>query len=301
VRSMSENVKRKKHIRLEPVIFHSLSTVFLIVLGVIMIYPLLNTLAISFNEGLDAMRGGIYLWPRAFTMKNYENVLGMSSIYYGALTSITKTIASVATNLFFTVMLAYSLSRREYILARPITLFFVLTMYFNAGLIPNFMLIRDLGLMNTFTVYWIPHVISAFNLIVIRTYIRSIPESLIESARIDGAREFRILFRIVVPLCIPTLATIALFVAVGSWNSWFDTLLYNTARPELTTLQYELKRMLDSAMQTFAGQGTPGGGNPVSITIRAAATVITAIPILIVYPFLQRYFVTGLTVGSVKE
>ncbi|MCL2030738.1 MAG: carbohydrate ABC transporter permease [Oscillospiraceae bacterium] len=300
---MSEKVKQHKNIYLEPIVFHTLNTLFLIVLGVIMVYPLLNTLAISLNEGVDAVRGGIYLWPRKWTLRNFTSVLGITSIYYGLITSTAKTIVGVIMNIFFTLMLAYALSRREYFLARPITLFFVLTMYFNAGLIPNFILMRDLHLTNTFTVYWLPYVISTFNLIVIRTYIRSIPESLVESARIDGSGEFRILFRIITPLCIPTLATIALFVAVGSWNAWFDTMLYNTRDIRLTTLQYELKKMLDSAMQTFGG-APPGGdtsGQMVTVTIRAAATVITAIPILIVYPFLQRYFVTGLTIGSVKE
>ena len=293
--------KRHKPVHLEPLLFNTFNIIFLLLLCVVMLYPILNTLALSFNEGYDAVKGGIRLWPRVFSAKAYSDVLSRDAIYIGAFISATKTIVAVVTNLFFTMMLAYSLSRREYILSRPITLFFVITMYFNAGLIPNFLLIKDLGLIPSFTVYWIPHVISAFNPIVMRTYIRSIPESLVESSRIDGAGEFRILFRIVFPLCLPTLATIALFVAVGSWNTWFDTMLYNTSNPSLTTLQYELKRMLDTAFTGDPTQINTGEGQVVPLTIRAAATVVTAIPILIVYPFLQRYFVTGLTVGSVKE
>ncbi len=303
-------ISRKK-INVENVIFSTFNTLIMILLCVVMLYPMLNTLAISFNDGLDTVRGGIYLMPRIFTLQNYRVVLKMDTIYNAFVISVLKTIVIVVTNLFFTSMLAYTLSRREFILRKPFTTIFVLTMYFNAGLIPNYLLIKNLGMINTFSVYWIPNIISAFNLIVIRTYIRSIPESFVESARIDGAREFRIFFRIILPLCVPTMATIALFVAVGSWNSWFDTMIYNSGKQHLSTLQYELQKLLANAMS--AGNTTPagtganasaaaGGSNTTTPQgIRAAITIVTAVPILVVYPFLQRYFVTGLSIGGVKE
>jgi putative aldouronate transport system permease protein len=304
-------IENKKKLDVENVIFNTFNTTFLIFLCIVMVYPMLNTLAISFNDGLDTVRGGIYLWPRIFSLQNYRVVLKMDTIYGAFFMSVAKTIVIVVTNLFFTSMLAYTLSRREYVLRKFITTVFVLTMYFNAGLIPNYMLIKNLGMINTFSVYWVPSIISAFNLIVIRTYIRSIPESFIESAKIDGAREFRIFWQIIMPLCIPTLATIALFVAVGSWNSWFDTFLYNSGKQHLSTLQYELQKLLASAMN--AGNRTPGGAGSnagaasgagsvaTPQSIRAAITVVTAVPILVVYPFLQRYFVNGLAIGGVKE
>ena len=299
-----------KNLNAENVIFTTLNTTFLILLSVAMVYPMLNTLAISFNEGMDTVRGGIYLWPRIFSLQNYRVVFHMDTIYGAFMISVTKTIVIVATNLFFTAMLAYALSRREFIFRKSATIIFVMTMYFNAGLIPNYILIRDLHMINTFTVYWLPNIISAFNLIVIRTYIKSIPESFIESAKMDGAREFRIFLQIILPLCVPTLATIALFVAVGSWNSWFDTFLYNSGRQNLSTLQYELQKLLSSAMN--AGNTTQGGGansaaqaGASNVTtpqsIRAAITIVAAVPILAVYPFLQRYFVNGLALGGVKE
>ena len=180
-------------------------------------------------------------------------------------------------------------------------------MYFSAGLIPNYMLIKNLNMINTFSVYWVPNIISAFNLIVIRTYIKSIPESFIESAKIDGASEFRIFMQIILPLSVPTLATIGLFVAVGSWNSWFDTLLYCSAKQSLSTLQYELQKLLASAMSAGNSQGganaaaQSGMGNVTTPqSIRAAITIVTAVPILLVYPFLQRFFVSGITLGGVK-
>ncbi len=298
----------KKNLSAENVIFTTLNSTFLILLSIVMVYPMLNTLAISFNEGMDAVRGGIYLWPRIFSLQNYRVVFHMDTIYGAFMISVLKTIVIVVTNLFFTSMLAYALSRREFIFRKSITVLFVMTMYFNAGLIPNYMLIRDLHLINTFTVYWLPNIISAFNLIVIRTYIRSIPESFIESAKMDGAREFRIFLQIILPLCVPTLATIALFVAVGSWNSWFDTFLYNSAKQSLSTLQYELQKLLASAMNagnTSAGVGSAseqsGAGNVTTPqSIRAAITIVVAVPILLIYPFLQKYFVNGLALGGVK-
>ena len=264
---------------------------------------------------MDTVRGGIYLWPRIFSIQSYRVVLSMDTIYGAFVISVLKTIVIVITNLFFTSMLAYALSRKEFALRKIITVLFVMTMYFNAGLIPNYMLIRDLHMINTFSVYWVPNIISAFNLIVIRTYIKSISESLIESAKIDGAREFRIFLQIIMPLCVPTLATIALFVAVGSWNSWFDTFLYNSGKQSLSTLQYELQKLLASAMNagsnaggsagaaTGANNASTGGATNVatSQSIRSAITIVTAVPILVVYPFLQRYFVNGLALGGVKE
>lgn len=300
--------KKNKKINVENLVFTTLNSTFLIILCMIMLYPMLNTLAISFNESNDTVKGGIYLWPRIFSTNNYRVVFKMDTIYDAFFISILKTIVQVVTNLFFTSMLAYAISRKDYIFRKPITLIFVLTMYFDAGLIPNYLLIRDLGMINTFSVYWIPSIISAFNLIVIRTYIKTIPESFIESAKIDGAREFTIFRKVIIPLIVPTMATIALFVAVGSWNAWFDTFLYNSGKQKLSTLQYELQKLLSNAMS--AGNRNSGGANASAAggsktvtaqAIRASITIVTSVPILIVYPFLQKYFVSGLAIGGVKE
>ncbi len=297
----------KKKINTEKAIFTTLNTSFLLLLAVIMIYPMLNVIAVSFNDPMDTVRGGITLWPRQFSLRNYAVVLSMGTIYNAFFVSVIKTLITVVSNLFFTAMLAYVLSRKEYIFNKPVTVIFVLTMYFNAGMIPNYMLMKNLHLLNTFTVYWLPGMISAFNLIVIRTYIRALPDSLVESARIDGAGEFRIFAQIITPLCLPTLATITLFVAVGSWNDWFTTFLYNPSKQELSTLQYELQKLLASSLMSgssnSSGANVTGGANT-NVTpqsLRSAITVVTAIPILIVYPFLQRFFINGLMLGGVKE
>lgn len=292
----------------ERIIFTTINTTFLVLLAALMIYPLLNTLAISFNDGADAVRGGIGIWPREFSLKNYSVVFHMSTIYQAFFMSVLKTVVVVATNLFFTSMLAYALSRDEFIFRRGITLIFVLTMYFDAGLIPNYLLIKDLGLLNSFHAYWVPTIISAFNLILLRTYMKSIPSEIIESARIDGAGEFRTWWQIVMPLCKPTLAVIGLFVAVGSWNAWLDTLLYNSSEQWLSTLQYELQKLLASSMNAGVNNAAQSGGAAAAaggqvttpIALRSAITMVAAVPILFVYPFLQKHFVSGMMIGSVK-
>jgi putative aldouronate transport system permease protein len=293
--------------QVESVIFNTISGAVLIIFSVMMLYPILNTLAISFNDGIDTVRGGMHLWPRKFTLKNYQTILTSSTIGIAFFNSVLKTVIAVVTNVFFTTMLAYALSRREFVLNKFISLMFVLTMYFGAGLIPTYMLMRNLHLVNSFHVYWVPGILSAFNIIVIRTFIRALPESLIESAKADGAGEFRIFAQIVFPLCMPALATIALFVAVGSWNSWFDTFIYNSTNPKLSTIQYELQKLLSSAMNTNSNQNIASVSSEqvaslqvTPASIRAAITIFTAVPILVVYPFMQRYIVTGLTIGGVK-
>ena len=305
-RRASRGRSRRRKRTVEQIIFTTLNTTFLLALAALMIYPLLNTLAISLDDGMDAVRGGIGIWPRVFSLQNYNVVFNMSTIYQAFFMSVLKTVVVVATNLFFTSMLAYALSRKEFIFRRSITLIFVLTMYFDAGLIPNYLLIKDLGMLNSFQAYWVPTIISAFNLIILRTYMKSIPDEIIESARTDGAGEFRTWWQIVMPLCKPALAVVGLFVAVGSWNSWLDTLLYNSGDPALSTLQYELQKLLASSMNagvnSVAATGSAASGGQVTtpIALRSAITMVAAVPILFVYPFLQKHFVSGLTIGSVK-
>ena len=201
-------------------------------------------------------------------------------------------------------LLAYIVSRKDFLFKSELSLFWVITMYVNGGLIPVLLLYKNLHLLSTFWVYIIPGAVSAFNMLVMRTYMLGIPEELEESAKMDGAGYFTIFIKIISPLCKPVYATVALFVAVGHWNSWFDAMLYNRNKVEYTTLQYELMKLLSSAMQqsgTATGGGQASTGNTVTpITIRSAATIATMAPIIMLYPFLQRYFVTGLTLGGVK-
>ena len=296
-----------KRVAISDRLFDIFKWIFLILFTLATLYPILNTLAVAFNDGLDALRGGIYLWPRTFTLDNFKAVLAKQSLLNAAFISVARTVIATLSQLFLTSLLAYILSRKEFIFRTPVTLLFIFTMYLNAGIIPNYMWLNKIGLTNTFWVYILPGMISAFNLLVIRTYIHGIPESLVESAKIDGASHIRIFWSIILPLCKPVLATVALFIAVGQWNSWFDAMLYNGFNEKLSTLQYELMKLLSSVtsqganandMQNAAQAG--GGGMVTPTSVRAATTIVTALPIVCLYPFLQQYFISGLTIGGVK-
>ncbi len=286
-------------------VFIYLSLIFLCVLT---IYPFINTIAISLNNAIDTVRGGIYLWPRQFTLRNYEKILiGNPAIAQALFISASRAILGSAVSVLSTFCVSYVLSRRDFVLRKVLTPFLVFTMYFSGGLIPSFMLVRNLGLINNFMVYILPGIIGAYNVMVMRSFMESVPESLVEAAFIDGASHYRILFSIMWPLCMPVVATITLFVAVGQWNAWFDTMLYCSSSPKLTTLQYELQKLLtsssnfaaaDSDAAMNAGDAAKAAVTPASI--RSAMTVIAVTPILFTYPFLQRYFVKGLTLGGVK-
>jgi putative aldouronate transport system permease protein len=295
--------------KIENIVFHSLNTLFLLLLAFITLYPFWNTIAISFNDALDAIRGGITFWPRRFTAYNYQVLFKTDAIPRAFFISVARTVINLVTGVFFNALIAFALSRNEFVLRKPFTLILILSMYINAGLIPTFLLYKNLGMYNSFWVYIVPGIINAFNFVVIRTYMRTIPESIIESARMDGYGDFYIFIRIILPLCLPVLATIGLFVAVGSWNSWFDTMIYNSGNAKLHTLQYKLMEYLQASQsQSRTASDAMGlsmasqSSNMVTpMSIRAAITVIASAPILAVYPFMQRYFVVGLNVGGVKE
>ena len=271
-------------------IFTVCNVLFMIAFVVITLYPVLNTLAISLNDGTDALRGGIYLFPRKFTMKNYMTVLEKDNLVTGAYITVARTVVGTVLSLVTNAILAYIVSRKRFLFKQQLSLFWVVTMYVNGGMIPTFLLFKGLHLTNSFWVYVIPGMISAFNMLVIRTYMNGIPDSLEESAQLDGAGYMTIFWKIISPLCKPVYATVALFVAVGQWNSWFDAMLYNRMSSEYTTLQYELMKLLSSvtnqgnsaeAMKNAAGTVTP-------TSVRAAATILTMLPIVCLYPFLQR-------------
>ena len=279
------------------------NTIFMALFVIITLYPVINTLAISLNDGTDALRGGIYLWPRRWTFKNYSTVLQKDNLVTGAIVTVARTVIGTLTCLAANAVLAFIVSRKRFMFKRQLSLFWVITMYVNGGLIPVFLLFKGLHLTNSFWVYIVPGMLNAFNMLVIRTYMEGIPDSLEESAQLDGAGYTEIFLKIISPLCKPVYATVALFVAVGQWNSWFDAMLYNLMSANLTTLQYELMKLLSSvtnqgtsveAMKNASGAVTP-------TSVRAAATILTMLPIICIYPFLQKYFVTGLTLGGVKE
>lgn len=287
-------------------IFDVCNYIIMTIVIVVMLYPFLNVLAISFNESSDTVRGGIYAWPRAFTLDNYQVIMQYDSLVTGFINSVLRTVIGTVLGLFICAMVAYVLSRQDFQARRFVSTVIVLTMFFSGGLIPTYMLMRDLGLINTFAVYILPLLVSAWNIIIIRSFMDGLPYALQESAKMDGANDFTIFLRIILPICKPVLATIALFIAVMQWNMWFDTYIYNSANASLTTLQYELMKILQNT-STSAGIDSVRGNQGADLinrvspeSVRMAITIVTIVPILLVYPFLQRYFVKGMTLGAVK-
>jgi len=276
------------------------------VIIIITLYPFLNITAKSFNDPIDTVKGGITIFPRVATMSNYTGLFEAGSNLPEAFRmSVLRTLVGTISGVLCSAMFAFTLSRADFIFRRLFTIILVVTMYVGGGMIPEYILIRNLGLINNFWVYIIPALINAFNIVVIRAYIETIPPSLQESAKIDGANDLVIFFKIILPLCKPVLATVALFVAVGQWNSWFDTYLYARGARALSTLQFELMKILDSAQSIGSQVDIYSEGlrsakrSPEAL--KMAITVIATVPILLVYPFLQRYFVSGITLGAVKE
>lgn len=286
-------------------VFNGVNYTMMIILSIVTLYPFLNVLAISLNDSLDTVKGGITIFPRAFTFANYINILNNQVIVKSAGVSVLRTAAGTLFGILSTAMVAFVISREDFFARKFVTTVFIVTMYVSGGMIPDYMLIRSLHLMNNFGVYILPGLISVFNVIVLRTFIEGLPYELQESAKLDGANDFTIFIRIIFPLCTPVIATLSLFIAVGQWNSWFDTYLYCGGSKVLSTLQFELQKILMNSQSTsrdIYGTTSEIMANRVSPeSIRMAMTIIATVPILVVYPFVQGYFVKGLTIGAVKS
>ena len=303
----------KRQTQISNVIFDAIIFIVLAFVVVATVYPFWNTIAISFNDGFDSLKGGIKLWPRKFTWQNYADLFTTDEIFHAGLISVSRTVLQTALCVYCTAMLAYALSRKEFVIRKPLTSIVVISMYINAGLIPGYMLMKNLHLIGKFAVYVVPCLVDVFNFILVRTYINGLPDSFVESARIDGANEFKIFMQIIMPLIVPSIAMISLFVAVGAWNSWFDTYLFCSNKTNLHSLQYVLMSYLQAsqnqsssasdagAMAVAAAAGSTSSGRTTPISIRSSITVVATLPILVVYPFVQKYFVVGMTIGGVKE
>ncbi|WP_099203851.1 carbohydrate ABC transporter permease [Scatolibacter rhodanostii] len=286
-------------------VFDVVNTIIMIIIAIVMIYPFWNTIAVSFNDAQDSLRGGITLSPRVFSTYSYQQILTSRLMVTATVNSVLRTVLATVLGVFVSALIAYVLSRKELVGRKFITVYFLVTMYVSAGLIPTYFLMKDLKLLNNFWVYILPNLISVYNVIVIKSFMQALPESLSEAAIVDGAGHFRTFVQIIIPCSKPVLATIALWCAVGAWNAWFDTFLYNSSKDELTTLQYEMMKLLSSAMNQGKQQSLSDSSNTMANTVtptsmRAAVTVVASVPILVVYPFLQKYFVKGVTLGAVK-
>ncbi|NIK67056.1 carbohydrate ABC transporter permease [Paenibacillus sp. BK720] len=281
--------------------------ILLLLMCVSIIYPFVYMLAISLNTGADAAKGGVYLWPRSFTWINYEIVLGNQVIRHAYLITIARTFIGTIGGLAITLAAAYGLSYKRLPFRNGILTYILLTMLFSGGLIPFYIQLFKLGLTNTFWVFIIPGLFSAWNMFVMQKFIHGIPEALFESAELDGAGPVRILIQIIVPLSKPMLAALGLFTAVGHWNDWFSGAFYVTSQnliPVQTFLQQLLTAQdLSAIMSSNQNQEVLARSSMDNITlmsVKMATVMISALPILAIYPFLQKYFAKGVLIGSVK-
>ena len=276
----------------------------LTLLSATIVIAFLQLFNISLSPSHIATKGGLILWPRELTFENYEKVVTNSQIWVGYRNTLIRTIVGTVFQLFFTAMGAYVLSKRFFPHRTFWTLFIVFTMFFSGGMIPSFLLVKELGLMNTYASMILPGFISAYNMVIMRNYFQSLPEEIEESALIDGAGRFRIFLQIVLPLSKPILATVALWLAVGHWNSWFDVLIYITD-PDKFTLQIILRRIILNGSREILDTSAAANAADMEATVsseglKAACIFVTTLPILCVYPFIQRFFVKGIMIGSLK-
>ncbi len=287
---------RNKH-KTKIYLFDVLNYLFLGIFCILCIYPIIYVLVGSFSQGADYEKGGVYFIPRIFTFQNYKVVLEKPDLWSSYGVTIARTVIGTITALIFTSIIAYAMSRE----LKGKKLFYwlnIFTMFFGGGLVPYFLIIQQIGLYNNFLVYIIPSLYSVYNMIVISSFFRQISNEIHEAAIVDGANEFRIWWQIYMPLSTPVLATVALWLAVGHWNSYFDTMIY-TSDKELHTLQYFLLEAIQTSTLT---EGLPPTmmEKMTSKTISLAAIIISVIPVLMFFPFVRKNFQSGIMIGSLK-
>jgi putative aldouronate transport system permease protein len=279
--------------------FHSLVMIIVWIAVLVTIFPLLNVIANSLSSSDAVAKNSVYFWPKEINIESYKAVFRDSSMIYSLGFTAVLTIIYTILSLFLTVCTAYPLSKDKLFGKKALTLIIIFTMYFSGGIIPGYLLCKQLHITNTIWVLILPSVINTFNVIIMKSFIKSIPESLEESAEIDGASSFVVLFKIIVPLSKAILATLGLFYAVSRWNS-FQDVLYYIQSPKLFTLQYKLQAMINASKSTDTLAEGSNMSHVATANLKSASIVFSAVPIVLVYPWLQKYFVKGVTLGSVK-
>jgi len=282
-------------------LFELILTIFMVLFGMAVIYPFVFLLALSFNQGLDALKGGITIWPRKFTLENYTIIFQDPRLLHAVFISVARTALGTELAVMITGYVSFCFTKKRMIGYRLYITLLILPMYINAGIIPTYLTYRALGLTNTFLVYIIPNLVWAYNILIMRTFFEALPPALEESAMIDGASEFVVFFRIIFPLSMPVVATIGLFNAVWHWNTWFDTILLTRKTSLETLMSYLAKMLLEQQSNLISDLRAARRVRYMTPTVlRAAMTIVTTLPIVIVYPFLQKYFVRGVLIGGVK-
>ncbi|KRN56707.1 binding-protein-dependent transport systems inner membrane component [Carnobacterium divergens DSM 20623] len=293
-------IKKKSQMK-ESRSFYLINTILLVLFTLIIIIPIWNVIVSSVSSGKALADGGLMLWPKELTFDNYKRVLSDGSILNAFFISVSKTVLGALTHVLFCSIMAYALSKKRLVGRGFYTTFGVITLYFGGGMIPYYLLIRSLGLLNSFWVYIIPSLLSYYDVIILMNFFREVPVSLEESARIDGANDWTVFFRIFLPLSKPALATITLFSGVAQWNDFMTTKMFITDKA-LYPLQMKIYEIIvQSQMQGMDNMGASAIVETTTRGVQLATIVITTIPILIIYPLLQKYFISGMMVGAVKE
>ncbi len=291
-------------------LFDNLNTLFLVIFAFLTLYPFWYILVLSLNEGTDSLKGGVWFWPRKWTLTNYAYVLFNPQIMIAYRTTILRTVSGSLLSLIVCGLAAYSLTKHHLPGRNAIILIFLIPMFIGGTVVSYYVLMAKLKLLNTFWVYIIPGCFNFFMTIIMRTYMYTIPPSLEESAKMDGASYFRIFVRIIVPLCKPIIATVLLFSAVGHWLDFYTNMLYTAMNKAIMTLQYLLYLLIlaKEASMSSITEHPPLGGifttrqeQVTPIAVKTAVIMFVTLPILFVYPFVQKYFVQGVLIGSVKE
>ena len=278
-----------------------LIVIIMIVIGIIMLYPMLYELMVSFSDPAQLVRHrGLLIWPLGFDTTAYKLVLSNNQILSGYKNTLFLLVAGLAVNISMTCLGAYCLTRVHVYWHRLMTMFVLITMYFSGGLIPSYLTVRAVGLYNYLWSCIIPGAISTYNMIILRSYFSSIPESLVESVFIDGGGHMTVLFKIFIPLSLPAMAVMVLYYGVGHWNSWFNANLYLQEKAKWP-LQLVLRNVLIEGSNLDLGGTVVADYEMLAKSMKAAMVIVTTLPILAIYPFLQKYFVGGMMIGSLKE
>ena len=283
--------------------FDVFNIVFMILFCITILIPFWDMIVRSFSRAQDISFMHVNFFPKVWSIEAYAYCFRDSEIVHALFISVARTILGTAFHIIVTCLAAYTLTRDQMPFRRIITGILLIPMFFSGGLIPTYINMRNLHLTNNFLVYILPTGFSIYNCIIIRNYFFSIDKGMEEAASIDGASPLQVFVRIIMPLSKPVLATVSLWQIVGQWNSWFDNMIYTRSEAKLTTLQYLLRRMLDTMQKKDAQNLIDVAGSNMDInpeTVKAATTVIVVLPIIMVYPFLQKYFVKGIMVGAVK-
>jgi putative aldouronate transport system permease protein len=285
----------------EPGPFMKLGKVItLVILTIIMLFPMLYVLSISFTSATDAARGGLVLWPENPTLEAYRAILSGGVVQRALQVSLGLTIFGTAAQMLFTATMAYGLSRPTVIGSKPVLYIVLGAMIFSPGMIPSYLLVKELGMINTYAALVVPGLISAWNLIIVRNFFMNIPNELVDAARIDGANDLQVFLNVVLPLSKAVLAVIALFYGVAIWNSFFNAILYLNDTSKWP-IQLVLRQYVLMGTNLAASEGLDtGAAPPPPQTIKMAIVVVATVPILLVYPFLQKYFTKGVLTGSIK-